>query len=240
MNCSICGAEISTNDKCCSNCGTRVMEMPAASNHAAFGSNPQAMDMAMNSQTALKNKGSSRGGHKVLVSVIVILLILAGTFGFFYFRYFTAKTFDLDGFSIELPRAMKLDDDAETGNILSAGAMQADKYACAGMNFSYVSMDFSSIASDSLFTELTEEDFAKAMSAQLKASSGNADFELISQEGNVIKTKATNSENQEKFGYMVCEIEGANIYLLHFESLYKYKDFYEDYFEDWAASIDFE
>lgn len=236
MKCSVCGSEFSPNSQNCPNCGTRVIEMSGMyGKHTEFGSNPDAIDLTYDGK---KNMKKSHTGRKVVLTLVIILVLLAGSVGMFYYRNFTVKTYDINDISVSLPVSMEIDDDNTFSDMKLSDAFSTDakSYKNTMSLFGYISIDFASSLSESDVEDISEETFITMYEASVSNQKGNG-YKKYSLDGNVLKAAQNNKNGELMYEYMVCEKRGTKYYIFVFECRDKHKDLFEDKFEEWADTI---
>ncbi|WP_124098521.1 zinc ribbon domain-containing protein [Ruminococcus sp. Marseille-P6503] len=238
MKCTVCGTELGINDKFCSNCGTRLEEMPGLSKSGTvFGSNPNAVNEAA---ATLK---PSKKSHKALTSVITVVVILLVGIGYFCVRNLVTKTYDFDGFSIKLPLVMDESDDSGVLSAMSGanGMFDAkdEAYENGFVFFGYIMIDFKDIPEDQM-EYMTEDMFMSMMDTVFEQKKSSNGYEKESLNGNVLKATIENSKGNEVYNYMTCIKSGTKYYIFDFQCLERYKFIFGSRFEKWADTISFE
>ncbi len=236
MNCSICGAQMERGKDFCPNCGTKIAEMPGGGKRSGstFGIHNEKMQASQYqnelnftkdyNNLGINRKSDSGSGSKVgAVIFIIILLIGAGVFAFYWFmiRPYQTKVFELDGFSIEMPKTMETASAADevfgSVNSFSQDGLKiiADGYENSDVVFAYIIIDYTDyqeIATGGLTLDSTSaETYLSACETMMKSRS---DYKLISSGSDNLKCQYRTADDDLMYMNLTVKKKDKAFYLL--------------------------
>ncbi len=236
MNCSICGAQMERGKDFCPNCGTKIAEMPGGGKRSGstFGIHNEKMQASQYqnelnftkdyNNLGINRKSDSGSGSKVgAVIFIIILLIGAGVFAFYWFmiRPYQTKVFELDGFSIEMPKTMETASAADEvfGSVNSFSqdgiSVIADGYENDDVVFAYIVLDYSGyqeVATGGLTLDAMSADtYLSACETMMKS---RADYKLISSGSDNLKCQYRTAEDNLMYMNLTIKKKDKAFYIL--------------------------